>query len=852
MYYSRPVIPLLLSLMTGILAGLWLPDFRMWGYALALTGTAGVLCAVVCQMPLRFTPLVLIAACGYLSIQPWSTQYIPDHCISRFATSDIQTITGTLISAPSAENQRQKFDIRCEYLQNKEQPRFPVSGNIRVMVDGALPELNMGDRIRLSGRIRELHNFKNPGGFDYRQYMIFNGIHAAMFVGSKDIAQDVSGHHSSVLETIQRARQKISHNIDAIGDHEERAVLKALLIGDTREIPKQVTEIFSRDGISHLLAISGLHVGIVATSAFFVFQWILSRFQFFLWRAWTRKGAALLSFLPVLGYGLLSGMSPSTQRAVIMISVFLMSFLVQREPEAFNTLSLAALVILVIHPPALFSISFQLSFVSVFSILFILPRFWPPPDIFSDGRQNLRRMLLSPLWVSLSASIGTLLLVVYYFNQISIISPIANYVIVPLVGFGVVPLGLLSAAIFLIAPGLALWGIKFCAMLLGAALHLARFFAEFPWAAIQTVSPSILEMVCGYALLFMLIALRPAQPFKQPVIPGKPARRIPKAFKRRMGAVAAIAALVLGIDAGYWGYQRFFRSDLRVTVIDVGQGTASLLEFPKGPVMLIDAGGFSDHTAFDVGKMVVAPLLWQKKIRSVDILTLSHTDSDHLNGMTYIADHFHVREVWANGESADSIGYHRFMEVLERRRLLPASFSTFPRRHEIGGALLEIINPPPDFLTRSVSGESWRDTNNNSLVVRVAFGNFSMLFPGDIKMAAENEMLALYGNRLQSQVLVAPHHGSKSSCLPAFVDAVHPQLAIFTTGVNNRFKFPHSFVIEQYQRVGAELRNTAVDGAVMIVADGRNMQATSTISRGAPWCVRVGRVSRVTHKINQD
>ena len=834
MYYSRPVIPLLLSLMAGILAGLWLPDFRMWGYALALTGAAGVLCAVVCQAPLRFTPLLLIAACGYLSIQPWTTQYIPDRHISRFAASDIQTVTGTLISVPSAENQRQKFDIRCKYLQHKEGPRFPVSGNIRVTVDGVIPKLDMGDRIRLSGRIRELHSFKNPGGFDYQRYMRFNGIHAAMFVGSKDIVRDVSGHHSSVFETIQRVRQKISHHMDPVDDHEERAVLKALLIGDTREIPKQVIEIFSRDGISHLLAISGLHVGIVATSTFFVFQWILSRFQFFLWRAWTRKGAALLSFLPVLAYGLLAGMSPSTQRAVIMISVFLMSFLVQREPEAFNTLSLAALVILVIHPPALFSISFQLSFASVFSILFILPRLWPLPDIFSDTHSNFRRMLLSPLWVSLSASIGTLLLVVYYFNQVSLISPIANYVIVPLVGFGVVPLGLLSAAISLIAPGLALWGMKLCAMLLGVALYLARFFAAFPWAAIQTISPSILEMVCGYALLFALIARRPGRSFKQPVILGKSIRRVPKAFKKRMSAVAAIAALSLGIDAGYWGYQRFLRSDLRVTVIDVGQGTASLLEFPKGTVMLIDAGGFSEHTAFDVGKMVVAPLLWQKKIRSVDILTLSHTDSDHLDGMIYIADHFHVREVWTNGEAADSIGYHRFMEVLERRRLLPANFSTFPRCREISGVLLEIVNPPPDFLARSVFGESWRDTNNNSLAVRIAFGHFSMLFPGDIKTAAEHEMLMLHANRLQSQVLVAPHHGSKSSCLPAFVDAVHPQLAIFTTGVNNRFKFPHSFAIEQYQRVGAELRNTAADGAVMIVADGRSMQVTSTISRDAP------------------
>ncbi len=833
MYYSRPLVPLLLSLIAGILTGYWLPDYPIWGYALVLAGAAGVLRAIIRRIPLRFAPLLLIAACGYLSIQPWTTRHLPANCISRFAASDIQTVIGVVLSDPSTDHHRQKFDVHCEYLQKKG-PHFSLSGNIRVTVDGAVPDLDVGDRIRISGRIRLLNNFKNPGGFDYRRYLRFNGIQAAMFVGSGDVARDGAAHHHSIFKVIHDVRKKISHHIDQVGDTDERAVLKALLIGDTREIPKEITEMFSKDGISHLLAISGLHVGIVATSAFFTFQWILSRFSFFLWRAWTRKGAALLAFFPVLAYGLLAGMSPSTQRAVIMITVFLMSFLAEREPEAFNTLSLAALVILVIHPPALFSISFQLSFASVFSILFFLPRLGSPPDIFSDRRSRLRHTLLSPLWVSLSATLGTLPLVVYYFNQISLVSPIANYVIVPIVGFGVAPLGLLSATTSFITPTVAVWGLKCCATILGVALHLARFFAEFSWAAIQVVSPSIPELIFGYCLLFACFAMKPGRPFKQLVIPGKSSRHVPQTFKRRMGIIAVAAALLLGADAAYWGYQRFFRSDLRITVIDVGQGTASLLEFPQGPVMLIDAGGLSDHTAFDIGKMVIAPLLWQKKIRSVDILALSHTDSDHMNGMIYIADNFHVREVWTNGASANSIGCHRFMDVLQRRHLSPENFSTFSRHRDIRGVSIDIINPPPDFMTRSAGGESWRDTNNNSLALRIAFGNFSMLFPGDIKTAGEHELVMLYGNHLQTQVLVVPHHGSKSSCLPAFVDAVHPQLAIFTTGVNNRFKFPHPFAIEQYQHAGAELRNTAVDGAVMITDDGRNMQVTTAGSSDMP------------------
>jgi competence protein ComEC len=238
--------------------------------------------------------------------------------------------------------------------------------------------------------------------------------------------------------------------------------------------------------------------------------------------------------------------------------------------------------------------------------------------------------------------------------------------------------------------------------------------------------------------------------------------------------------------------------------------------------MLIDAGGFSHSSAFDMGKMVVAPLLWQKKIRSVDILVLSHADGDHINGMAYIAEHFHVKAVWANTESEDSPGYRRLMDVLQEKHLIPTDFKTFSRRHEIGGVTLDIVNPPPDFLERRQL-ETWRDINNNSLAVLAGFGAISLLFPGDIKSGAEKEMVSLYGERLQSRVLVAPHHGSKTSNSAAFVETIQPQAVIFTTGLNNRFNFPHPSVIKRYQDMGATLLNTANHGAVRICTDGNTL-----------------------------
>jgi competence protein ComEC len=290
-------------------------------------------------------------------------------------------------------------------------------------------------------------------------------------------------------------------------------------------------------------------------------------------------------------------------------------------------------------------------------------------------------------------------------------------------------------------------------------------------------------------------------------------------------ALSGVSAVVLGLDAYYWGYQRFFRTDFRVTVLDVGQGTASLLEFPKGPVMLIDAGGFSHSSAFDMGKMVVAPLLWRKKIRSVDILVLSHADADHVNGMPYIAEHFNVKAVWTNTEPEESPGYRRFMDVLLEKRLIQADFKTFPRHHEIGGVVLDIVNPPEDFLELRQM-ETWRDINNNSLAVLAGFGDVTLLFPGDIKSGAEKEMVDRYADRLRSRVLVAPHHGSKTSNSAAFVDTIQPRAVIFTTGLNNRFNFPHPSVIKRYQDMGATLLNTATHGAVQVRTDGKTLIIT--------------------------
>jgi len=825
-YYSRPLAALLGALMAGILMGSCAPDHWIWVWPVVLAGISGTLYGIIRRSPIWLAPLILFVAAGYISIQPWVTARLPDHHISHYITAASWNISGIMDSPAWTDNQRQKFDLTVETLES-DKSIVPVTGKLRVTLEGDPQDLNMGDRIRFTGRIHPLRNFQNPGGFDYRQFMAFNGIYGSVFVPSSEIEQ-ATPHRGGFLQRVYRIRKTISRTLDDIGENDERAVLKALLIGERSDVSDRITENFSKAGVSHLLAISGLHVGIVATTSFFIFRWCLSWFPFFLWRAWTRKGAAILSLIPVLGYGLVSGMSPSTQRAVIMIVIFLMTFLIHKEHEPLNTLATAAILILIFHPPSLFAISFQLSFASVFAILYFLPRFWQPDSDPSDIRKRIKNYVYSSLWVTLSATLGVQPLVMVYFNQISLISPVANFILIPLVGFGVIPLGLVFAGISLISPTTSLWGLQLSAAILKLSLNITDCLAALPFSAVKTITPSLLEVICAYTLLLTLMTLK-----RKPVSDSQLLRTLSMrnkgglsdGVKNMLLTIAVVSAIILGLDALYWGYQRFFRSDFRVTVLDVGQGTASLLEFPKGPVMLIDAGGFSSFSAFDMGKMVVAPLLWRKKIRSVDILVLSHANSDHVNGMVYIAEHFHVKAIWANTEPEDSAGYRRFMDVLQEKSLFPADFKTFSRHHEINGVSLDIVNPPPDFMERRQL-ETWRDINNNSLVVHAGFGNVTLLFPGDIKSGAEKEMVALYGDRLQSRVLVAPHHGSKSSNSDAFVEAIKPQIVIFTTGLNNRFNFPHPSVIKRYQDMGATLLNTATHGAVRICTDGTTLTIT--------------------------
>ena len=871
-FHARPVIPLLIAGITGIYLGTRFPGHLLWAAAVAVLCAGLMMGLVVRQRAGWIAPLLLFLALGYLSIQPWTAPRIPPQHISYYLDSRRWNIEGIVDSRPLLSDDRCKFYLRTLYLES-EGKKIAVTGNIRVTVVGNGPRLQRGERVLLNSRIRSIRNFNNPGGFDYRRYMAFQNVWGTAYTRSKRIRflEKQSRHDRS--GALDAFRTRIARIIEDSGEGPSIGVLKALVVGDRSAISRPLRDAFNRAGVGHLLAISGLHIGIVASVAFFFFKWLLAYLTPLVWTARTRKGAALLSLLPVVLYGIVAGFSPSTQRAVIMVCIFLMTFLFEREHDLINTLALAALVILIIFPPSLFSISFQLSFTAVLSIVFGMNRLKryrrvPDPADQNAFAYKLKWRLVSFFFVSLFAIGGTLPLTMYYFNQISVVGIFANFIIVPLIGFIVVPVGLVAAFLSPISMIGALWCFKVCHAVLRPALATIEFLAYIPFAALKTITPSVLEIACYYllawAFLRWLIADQTASHSHRQSLqsglrdPDESCTKVPTGRLNRLpgviqniaagfanclhgedrdgirrklsGVIAVLVILVLLGDSVYWYYRRFGHQDLRVTVIDVGSGNAALLELPGGYTMLIDGGGFSDNSVFDMGARVLAPLLWRKKIRTVDTLILTHPNSDHLNGLLYIAEHFNVQQIWTNGETRDTRGYCRLMDIIAAENIQTPRFGSLPDRGMIHGVGINILYPQIDFIKKKAR-DKWRNSNNNSLVIRISFGIVSFLFPGDIMTAAERELTQMRNSQLNSTVLMAPHHGSKSSSTDVFLEAVNPQICVVSCGWKSRYRFPHPEVLQRYDRRGYRTYRTDSHGAVTFITDGQELEVKPYLTK---------------------
>ncbi|QTA78528.1 DNA internalization-related competence protein, ComEC/Rec2-like [Desulfonema limicola] len=810
----RPLIPLVSVFMAGISAGSTFPGYAKWSIYLICITCILIFSCIKKQKNCIFPPLALLFALGYLCLQQWTAPVFPDNHVTKFADLKKYTITGIINTVPYNDSIYIRFIIDTQTIENN-----PVSGLIQVTIpydnNKKYPDISIGDKVLFQGKIRPVRNFNNPGRFNYEQYMAFKNLWCTCYAPKNTFKILEHKTKTRLKQKIENSRKAVSGLIEkAAQSRQAQAVLNALIIGDQNKISHDLRKDFNKAGISHLLAISGLHIGIISLIAFIFFQWLLSKSEYCLWNALTQKGTAILCLIPVIAYAVISGMSFATQRAVIMVFICMAALYFTRETNLLNNLAAAAMIILIINPPAFFSISFQLSFSAVLTISYGFPKLYKPERLINLKYFPVIKKIISLIIVSLLAILGTLPLTMFYFNQLSITGLISNLIFIPLIGFIVVPLGLLSVFLFPFFKQAAFFIININADFLSWILKIVSWFANYIPGYTSTITPSILEIWIYYLFLWAVLTLIPCT--KSDKSPNKQADRL--VLKKTAQILLILTASAGILDTGYWIYQRFAHKDIRITIIDVGQGNAILADMPGGKCMLIDGGGFYNNSVFDTGERIVAPFLWSKKIKTIDTIILSHPDTDHMNGLLYIADNFNVKTLITNGETKDTEAWKKFMEIIKKHNINMPDFQNIPRSWEIADVKFKILYPPYNFHIN----ETWqKKSNNKSLVIKLIFKQISILFPGDVEARAEQELTAINQDSLKSTIMIAPHHGSKTSSSDLLLDHVSPEIIIISAGWKNRFNCPHDSVLEKYKNRGIQVFGTNLNGAVSISWDSK-------------------------------
>jgi len=716
---------------------------------------------------------------------------------------------------------------------------LPSSGNVRIAVLGG-GDFKLGDEIRLSARIRFPRNYGNPGEFDDAGQMARDGIDATMTAPNGSLGSprfQIIGHRSSFPGSrIESIRTHIGEFFDRNLAYPESAEMRALVIGDRGEIGEPLRNTFARTGMAHLLVISGLHLSIVAAAMFAAARLAMMLFPGLANRGYANKVAALAAMLAVCGYASIAGHHVSTMRALVMVLAYMLAVVIDRSREASASLALAAIVICIALPGSTADIGFQLSFASVIAIVLGMRRFaaWFARRKrigMLGGEPSLPRwrFLEAPagyLAVSFWAMIGTAPLTAYHFNQFAVVGVVANAVVVPIMAFGATISGLVAAALSFFSEPAARPILLFGARALAGGNWLAAWFVDWPLAWFRIFTPTILELAIAYGLLMIWLLAPPAAAIssKRPRDDGTREDVANDAagepgFGWRARCAAALA-LVLVVDGGCWTYDRFFNPDLRVTFLSVGEGDGAVVRFPGSCVMVIDGGG--SYGGFDAGERIVAAYLWSQKIMRVDYLALSHPDLDHFGGLDFIAMNFAPRAFWTTGVASVDLSYVRLMDDLERAKVPMVQVGETAPVAAIGGVAISSLNGSTD---------AARTQNNSSMVVRFSFGSASLLFTGDIESAGERAMIENRGD-LRATLLKVPHHGSASSSTPAFIAAVHLEVAVISDGYLNRFHFPSAAVVERYVAAGAIALRTDLDGAVMVDATPDRMTVRTFRGRG--------------------
>lgn len=681
------------------------------------------------------------------------------------APGDPVYVEGAVVSVPAQLDSRSRFLLTTRRWGRLEvtapEPEWPLA---------------LGDRIRLRAHLRPPAGPRNPGGRDpaARLQALGGSLEA---IGDSPVVRIA---RPSPLAWLERARRRWAEAA-AVLPAREAGILRAIGTGDRAGLDRETSSAFARSGLAHILAVSGLHLVVVAWGLSRLLAAALVRIDRVALRHDPRRLAAAVALPATFVYTLVTGAGPPVLRAAVGAAAAFVAVLLRRELDALTALSVAALAVLALEPGAILDPSLQLSFAAVAGLALWSDRLrgalpWPRAQRGS-WRARLVEPFIEGACASIAASVATAPILAHHFRQLPLLGLAANVAAVP-VGAALTALGAIGALAAAAWPPLALpvlyaaWPF---AWVLGA---LADWAARPSWGALHLARPLL-----SLSIASVLLALAAAR------LGG---------WKRLLAWIAATGCLFASGPLRAEAARR--RGGLEVIFLSVGQGDAALLRLPDGSAVLIDAGGAPEGGA-DPGERDVVPLLRDLGVARLAAVFASHPHPDHVLGLRAVAAAFPVDRFFGNGRAANG-------DAADALRALPLPVTLQPGDGwERAGVRFDAVG----------GARALFEENNASLVLRVTWGATAFLFPGDLEEEGEGAAAAAGG--LDADVVKVAHHGSRRSSTDRFVHASHPRFAVVSFGRGNRYGFPHAEALARWRGGGAEVIET-VGGAVRFLSDG--------------------------------
>lgn len=790
--YRRPIVSFCIMMITGILTA-YLSN------SILVTASMFVLLLVCLYVFARnsgsgfFVPAGMLAFFLLGSLEFLIIDNVQLRSFAEYEGSEV-AIRGYIASEPDLKDSKVSYIVEAAGIRQGYGDEFkPIRGKILLttLVNAEDTILDYGRELIFEGQLTQPQGVRNPGGFNYRRYLAQKGVGASIFAYPYTIETWDRKSRFSLIRAGMNIRDRIVHVIDNSLPHQQAGLLNGMLIGYREGLSDEVQEAFSNAGLTHIMAVSGANVAFLILPLSFLLKLL----------GIGKKLSKLVIIAFLILFVFVTGFEPSVLRAVLMAGVILLSEVLYKKPDTYAAIAFSCILLLVISPCMLFNIGFQLSYAATLGIVMLY--------------KNIKKLITCKfvpnkvaeiIGGTLAAQLGVLPITLIHFNKLSLISIIPNILVAPILGL-ITILGMLMAILGQFSLYLSTLIGYLNNIFLSAVLYVTKWSSGVSFAAITTVTPSLIMGAAYYVVIWFLFWYKPLKGIS---------------LKLRHGAA------VLSIIAVFFLTGTLKPACMEVTFLDVGQGDCAFIRTYTGKTVLIDGGGSTNpNNISKVGERVVIPFLLDSGICSLDAVIATHPHSDHIQGLGDVLKGLGTKRLIIPSIENDA-GFEELLSTAGSKNIPVTRCSEGDRIRLDDRTVMQVLNPPGNW-----PGDE-ESFNNASLVLKLSYGHTSILFTGDVEAEVEERIVSsgtednIDVSLLDVDVLKVAHHGSAYSSGKAFLDAVDPQAAIISVGRNN-FGHPSEKVLNLLKESNVECFRTDECGAVVLKSDGSSIKIRRTV-----------------------